>query len=91
MADDAENHTYATKLLAGCGAALVAALFGIFFICLTTISGLIVGWVVGWFFTETILGIFAALGIKGFAMWQVGAWLGFVSGFFRTVKTTPKT
>ena len=88
MAD--EDHTFATKILAGCGAAVAGAMFGVFFICLTTISGIVVGWVVGWFFSETILGIFAALGIKGFAMWQIGAWLGFISGFFRffrTVKT----
>jgi hypothetical protein len=72
-----------TKLLAGTGAVLVGAALGIFIIIAGTLGGILVGWIVGWFFSETILGIFAALGIKGFAMWQIGAWIGFVSAFFR--------
>ena len=49
-----------------------------------TLAGALVGWTVGLLFSETILGIFAALGLKGFAMWQIGAFLGFVGGFFRS-------
>jgi hypothetical protein len=49
-----------------------------------TLAGALVGWVVGLLFSETILGIFAALGLKGFAMWQIGAFLGFVGGFLRS-------
>lgn len=54
---------------------------------LGTLAGLIVGWIVGWFFSQTMLGIFAALGITGFKMWQIGAFLGFVGGFFRATST----
>ncbi len=48
-----EDHSYMTKLLAGCGAALVGVFATIFFICITTIGGIIIGWVVGLFFSET--------------------------------------
>ena len=44
--------------------------------------GIIFGWIIGWFFGETILGIFAEIGIIGFSMWQIGAFLGFVGSFF---------
>ena len=61
------------------------AIFGV-------LIGVISGWFVGLFFGDTILAIFAAIGIKGFAMWQIGAFLGFVSSFFRmtTVYNKPK-
>ena len=44
--------------------------------------GLIFGWFIGLFFESTILGIFAQIGITGFSMWQIGAFLGFVGSFF---------
>tara|TARA_R110000851_G_scaffold3701_2_gene15083 strand:- start:12 stop:251 length:240 start_codon:yes stop_codon:yes gene_type:complete len=44
------------------------------------------GWIVGLFFTETILGTLSAVGISGVTMWQLGVTLGFVSGFFKSVK-----
>lgn len=50
---------------------------------LGTLLGALGGWIVGWFFEETILGFLAALGVTGFKMWQIGAFLGFVGGFFR--------
>jgi len=50
-----------------------------------TLIGAFMGWFVGLFFSKTILGILAAIGIEGFKMWQIGAFLGFVSGFFREV------
>ena len=50
----------------------------------STIVGAIIGWTVGLLLDGTILGIFAALGISGFKMWQIGAFLGFVGGFFRS-------
>ena len=50
---------------------------------ISTLFGAFAGWVVGLFFGKTILAFFAALGITGFKMWQIGAVLGFVGGFFR--------
>ena len=72
------------------GVALLAAIAFFLGILLNTLVGIFVGWVVGLFFSETILSIFAMLGIKGVAMWQVGAFLGFVGGFFRTTVTNKK-
>ena len=54
---------------------------------LGALGGAFSGWVVGWFFSETILGFLAALGIKGLAMWQIGMSLGFIGGFFKAVQT----
>ncbi|MBA8851229.1 positive regulator of sigma E activity [Ochrobactrum intermedium] len=49
------------------------------------LGGAFVGWVVGLFFAETIHAFLAAVGINaaGLAMWQIGASLGFIGGFFR--------
>lgn len=68
------------------GLALVA---GLMFLAplLGALGGAFSGWVVGWFFTETITTFVAALGIKGLAMWQIGMGLGFVGGFFKSVQT----
>lgn len=69
------------------GALLVAA--GVFFlVTLGTLIGACCGWVVGLFFGDTILGTFAQLGLHNVTMWQVGAFLGFVGGFFRTSVTS---
>ncbi len=54
----------------------------IFAVFLGTMFGAVSGWIMGWFFSETILNIFAAFGVKGFTMWEVGAFLGFISGYF---------
>lgn len=74
-------------------AVVVGGIVGViaFFLGITLIMpvlGAIVGWFVGLFFGETILGIFAAMGITGFKMWQIGLFLGFVGGFFKqAIKT----
>jgi len=54
---------------------LVGVLFGAF-----------AGLVVGLFFEQTIIGFLTRLGIDmtGFAMWQIGASLGFLGAFFRS-------
>ena len=52
---------------------------------ISSFIGAFTGWCVGLFFGKTILGILATLGIEGFKMWQIGAFLGFVGGFFRTL------
>lgn len=64
----------------------VAALM-ILFTLLGTFFGALTGWIVGWFFTDTILTGLAAFGVKGLTMWQIGATLGFVGGFFKSVQT----
>lgn len=51
----------------------------------SSLMGAFTGWVVGLFFGKTILGILATLGIEGFKMWQIGATLGFIGSFFRTL------
>ena len=57
---------------------------------LGALGGAFSGWVVGWFFTETITTFMAALGLKGLAMWQIGLCLGFIGSFFRSVQTNSK-
>lgn len=54
---------------------------------LGALGGALSGWVVGWFFSETILSFMAAFGVKGLAMWQIGMALGFVGGFFKSTQT----
>lgn len=73
--------------LALAGFALVIS-FLIMLPLLGTLAGLITGWIVGWFFPQTMLGLFAALGITGFKMWQIGAFLGFVGGFFKSTNAS---
>lgn len=68
------------------GIALVMG--GVFlFVILGTLLGGIAGWTVGLFFSDTILGIAAQLGIKNVTMFQLGAFLGFVGGFLKTKVT----
>ncbi len=47
-----------------------------------TLIGAISAAVIGLVFGKVILQIFASIGIEGFTMWQIGAFLGFISGFF---------
>lgn len=66
----------------------ISAIFGLVFLAifgciLSTLAGGISAWLVGLFFEKTILGVLATLGIKGLTMFQVGAFLGFIAGFFR--------
>lgn len=58
-----------------------------FYIIAGTLMGAFTGWVVGLFFGKTILGILASIGITGFKMWQIGAFLGFVGAFFKSNQT----
>lgn len=48
--------------------------------------GSFTGWVVGLFFSETILSFLAKVGVDtaGLAVWQVGASMGFLGSFLRT-------
>ncbi|MBP5615430.1 MAG: hypothetical protein J6X42_02635 [Alphaproteobacteria bacterium] len=55
-------------LLGGCLTFLSFFFFGII---LSTLIGALSGLIVGWFFSDTILGILASIGITGFKMWQI--------------------
>ena len=54
---------------------------------LQTLLGALFGWGVGLIFGKTILNILEQIGIYGVSMWQVGAFLGFVSAYFKTLIT----
>lgn len=58
----------------------------IFIVIIGTLFGALGGWIVGLFFTETIMGTLARFGVQtlDFKMWQLGATLGFISGFFKS-------
>jgi len=81
-----------TELLAIFGALLVS----VSMLCLIplagTLAGAVVGWMVGLFFTETILSTLHRFGIdtQGLPVWELGATLGFVSGFFRSAASKGK-
>lgn len=63
-------------------------MMGIFcFVIFGTLLGGIAGWIVGFFFGDTVLGILAQLGIKGVTMFQFGCFMGFVGGFLKTKVT----
>ena len=68
------------------------AIVGIMFLAciLSTFLGAVAGWIVGLFFEESILNFFAALGISGLKMWQIGAALGFIGGFFKSTSINKK-
>lgn len=62
---------------------LVAVVFIV--VTLGTLFGGIAGWIVGLFFTDTIMNTLNRIGVDtmGMTMWQLGATLGFISGFFK--------
>jgi len=74
-----------TKLLFGI---LAAGFFFVLFTVFGTLMGALSGWVVGLFFGETILTFFSYIfgASHGFQMWQIGASLGFMSGFLKKPK-----
>lgn len=71
---------------------LILILFGLGLVSiypiLGTLFGIFSGWFVGIFFAEPILSIVAKIGVKNVEMWQLGAFLGFVGGFFRSSSTS---
>lgn len=74
-AQDQVKESNMDKFLIAIGIILFAVIAG-------TLFGALAGWIVSLFFNETILTVLMALGIKGISLWQLGAFLGFVSGFF---------
>ena len=72
-------------LVVGALASVAAVLF--LAALIGTVVGAFAGWVVGLFFTNTITTVLAALGVTGVKVWQLGAFLGFVGGFFKATLT----
>ena len=65
---------------------LVAVIF-FFLPAVGALMGAFSGWVVGLFFDETCALFLKLLGLSEVAMWEVGAFLGFVGGFFKSTQT----
>lgn len=67
------------------GLVLVAPLIGV-------LAGAFSGWVVGLFFGPTILRVLSAFAPEtaSLDLWQIGAALGFVGGFFKSSTTVKK-
>ena len=65
--------------------AISFVVFIILFVILGTFLGGIVGWIVGFFFADIIMNTLNRFGVDtlGMTMWQLGATLGFISGFFK--------
>lgn len=76
--------------LAVIGAAFAVPALLVFLVCLGTFFGGIGGWIVGLFFSESVLGVLGAFGVHGVTMWQLGCFLGFVGAFFRSSTTVNK-
>lgn len=74
------------QVLAGAAAAVGLVLLVMLLVILGTLFGGIAGWIVGLFFTDTIMSTLDAFGVETFelSMWQLGATLGFISGFFKS-------
>jgi len=73
------------KVITGALAAVAVVALVFCLIILTTLMGAVAGWVVGLFFGETILTTLSRFGVDvaGLQMWQLGATLAFIGGFFR--------
>ena len=78
------------SLAAGILAIFVLLMFLLLVPIFATIIGMFTGWVVGLFFTGILTEVMVAFGIQPVAIWKLGGFLGFVSGFFRTYKNSSK-
>lgn len=76
------------QVLTGAGLAIGFVLIVIVLVIFGTFFGGVAGWIVGLFFTDTIMQTLNRIGVDtmGLTMWQLGATLGFVSGFFKSIK-----
>ena len=73
------------QIIAGGLMAVGFVLFVILMVILGTLFGGIAGWIVGLFFTDIIMDTLNRFGVDtmGMTLWQLGATLGFISGFFK--------
>lgn len=69
-----------TKKGNGCGTVIGLILLRPLFL---TLIGIVGAWVVGIFFEDLILRVFATIGVTGLKVWELGALFGFVGSFFR--------
>lgn len=76
------------QAIAGALMAVGLVMLTIVMVILGTFFGSVAGWIVGLFFTDTIMQTLNRIGVDtmGMTMWQLGATLGFVSGFFKSTK-----
>jgi len=74
------------QVFAGSLAAFGIVILVIFTVTLGTFCGGVAGLIVGMFFTDTIMQTLNRIGVDtmSMTMWQLGATLGFISGFFRS-------
>lgn len=70
--------------------ALIVALIVVVAAVAGAVFGAIGGYIVGWLFDETSIKVLTFAGLQSFEMWEVGAVLGFLGGFFRASVTTEK-
>lgn len=73
-------------VIAGASSAVTIVAVVFLVACLNTIMGAFAGWVVGLFFSNSILGTLARFGVDvaDLQMWQLGAMLGFVGSSFKS-------
>lgn len=80
-----------TELITGALAALALVAMVCVLVILGTLFGAFSGLIVGWLFEDTIMRTLRGFGVDtNFTMWQLGATLGFVGGFFKTTDINKK-
>lgn len=80
------------KILAGAFGAVAMVALVFFIVILGTLMGALAGWIVGLFFSTTILSTLARFGVDvmGLQMWQLGATLAFCGSFFKAHQSVTK-
>ena len=73
------------EMIVGAFMALGLVIMVLIFVLFGTLFGGIIGWIVGLFFSDPIMNTLERIGVDtvGMTMWQLGATLGFISGFLR--------
>ena len=78
------------QAIAGALAALGVVMLVFILVILGTFFRGVAGWIVGLSFADTIMDTLDRFGVQivGMTMWQLGATLGFISGFFKATKVS---